>query len=230
MNETQSVVTSNASVLRADDLAQVNPNRVEAAKQGWLLCKDGKRRGANRTLPRTLDQIRDAFWSKASKGAENECWNWLRGVSANGRPIFWVAGKQRIASRVAWILAHGELRNDILVCHKCDNALCVNPRHLFLGTQLINMHDMILKKRKPYGEQSGTPTLKLSEADVTAIRSADVSRPGDVSALGKRFGVDRHHITRIRKGLAWKHLLPDEKRFIGVKSAAVLQAVTEGNA
>lgn len=79
----------------------------------------------------------------------SECILWTGGRWANGRYGYvWLGGKKVIsAHRKAWIDAYGEIPNKLFVCHKCDVPLCVNPKHLFLGTHKDNMQDALKKGR-----------------------------------------------------------------------------------
>lgn len=81
--------------------------------------------------------------------AENGCWEW---IGANDRSFGYgilTVNKNRIRThRLSWKFFHGEIKNGLCICHHCDNPLCVNPDHLFSGTQLDNIKDMELKNRR----------------------------------------------------------------------------------
>jgi hypothetical protein len=95
----------------------------------------------------------DRFKEKMSNQDSNGCINWL-GCRSAGRYGAFIVGKRSDASRkrytahrMSYILFIGEIPEGMCVCHSCDNVLCVNPRHLWLGTQNDNMQDMIKKGR-----------------------------------------------------------------------------------
>ena len=75
------------------------------------------------------------------------CWLWKGSVFASGYGRFSLRQRSMKAHRVAYILFKGEVIEGKIVCHKCDNPLCVNPDHLWLGTFVENTHDMIIKGR-----------------------------------------------------------------------------------
>lgn len=115
--------------------------------------------------------------------------------------------------RLLWIDAHGPIPEGLFVCHHCDNRMCANVDHLFLGTNEENTADKVQKGRQARGasiwknRKSARGTkhgrAKLSEADVLAIR--DESTPYDECAA--KYGVSPSLIRQIRKGEVWTHLL-----------------------
>lgn len=100
------------------------------------------------------------------------------------------------AHRASYEFFKGEIPVGMNVCHSCDNIICVNPDHLWLGTQLENMQDMIRKGRRASAKGKNNPNCKLSKSDVEAIR--DSRRRGDpVRAIAGEFGVTKTHVYRL---------------------------------
>lgn len=86
----------------------------------------------------------ERFWSKVEK--TDTCWLWKASTRA-GYGSFKLNGKVIFAHRFSYELANNGIDKDLMVCHKCDNPLCVNPDHLFLGTNSDNMKDCYSKGR-----------------------------------------------------------------------------------
>ncbi len=120
-----------------------------------------------------------------------------------------VDGTPELAHRVSWRLAYGEIPAGLVLCHKCDNPSCVNPAHLFAGTQRDNINDMLAKRRsskgksfeKRRGENHGM--AKLTRAQVDEIRALYAAGGVLHRELAVRFGVDRSTIGLITRGEHW---------------------------
>lgn len=142
------------------------------------------------------------------------CWLWLRGVNDQGYGKIKIGGKIVLAHRASFA-AFKSSPARMLVCHKCDVPLCVNPEHLFLGTHAVNHADRNSKLRQARGDRQGlrlhpdraprgerNGSAKLSAEQVIDILSSASAG----AALARAYGVSRGLIYSIRKGRIWKHL------------------------
>lgn len=97
-------------------------------------------------LPESFNRVK--FWSRVdrSKG-DDACWEWTGARNGRGYGMCGVGTRYHGAHRVAYTLCSGTIPDGLNVCHHCDNPPCVNPAHLFLGTQSDNMRDCFAKGR-----------------------------------------------------------------------------------
>jgi hypothetical protein len=123
-------------------------------------------------------------------------------VLESGYGQFKLVSKNFRAHRIAFFLATGRQPGEWLVCHKCDNRLCCNPAHLFLGTNADNSADMAEKGRaaKQHGEKHGH--AKLTEEDVVRIRISETT-PTNIAV---EYGVSPSLVCLIRRRAIWKHV------------------------
>jgi hypothetical protein len=85
------------------------------------------------------------FWAKILIGDKEQCWPWTGYTKPTGHGLTSLDNLPIHASRKAWILTHGPIRDGLCVNHRCDNPACCNPDHMYLGTRADNMMDLWLK-------------------------------------------------------------------------------------
>jgi hypothetical protein len=146
----------------------------------------------NRTLP-------ERFWEKVDICGEDECWNWLASKTTTGN--YGQFGSTR-AHRIAWILTNGDIPRGLCVCHKCDNRICCNPKHLFLGTIADNNADRNRKRRQAKGYSM---PHKLTEEKVLEIRELCEKRISR-RKIAKIYNVCHGTINAIYSRRKWRHV------------------------
>lgn len=148
------------------------------------------------------------FYSKFKK-AEG-CWEWTGAKKPSGYGNFFWEGKYWSAHRFSYTLHIGVIPDGDVVCHRCDNPGCVNPAHLFVGTQLKNITDMITKGRGGPATRKGASHLnaKLTDEQVQGIRKQ--RRAGEtLKSIAKDFGVSEATVSLITRGKTWTHLVEE---------------------
>lgn len=148
--------------------------------------------------------IKDRLMSRVTVGGLDDCWIW-GGATQKGYGAIGIGRKVFRAHRVSYEIFKGAIPTGIgyhgtSVCHCCDNPLCVNPSHLFIGQHAENMIDKIVKGRQPRGVLVGS--AKLDEALVAEIRK-DL-RPARVIAV--ECGVSHAAIQKVKNGETWRHV------------------------
>ena len=142
----------------------------------------------------------ERFWAKVNK--TKSCWDWTAYIYHHGYGSFKTKLGTKYAHRLSWTLHFGEIEEGKYVLHKCDNRACVNPDHLFLGTQAENLQDMANKKRSQIGIKHWN--VKLSAFDILEIKRLSDSGLSS-SEIAKKFPVNRRQISRVLSGERWSN-------------------------
>jgi len=151
------------------------------------------------------------FYAKTARNAATGCLEWTAGVDGSGYGKFKIVGSPcRSAHRIAWVAHRGAIPAGMFVCHRCDNRLCVEISHLWLGSCADNAADMVNKGRQCRGVRS--PHAKLTEAHVRAIHADDRFQ----LVIAADYGVTTGQVNSIKVGRTWRHLgLPVIRRGSG---------------
>lgn len=129
---------------------------------------------------------------------ESGCWLWTSVWNQRGYGKFSSGGEYVMAHRRMWELSVGKIPDGMLLCHKCDTPACVNPGHLFVGTQKENIRDAIKKGR--FTQYAKPETMaKITRTQVEEIRADTRS----ACVVSKIYGLSKQQIRRIRSGESW---------------------------
>jgi len=164
-------------------------------------------------LPERPDYARivSRFESKINRDGPNGCWLWTDAPQNTGYGVLNISEKGHsyifTAHRLSYVMNVGPIPTDygpwgLFVCHKCDVRLCVNPDHLFLGTDADNMRDKAEKGRNYRAVGIDAANVKLSPDQVLAIRADTRS----TRAIAKDFGIDYGHVANIKRLKSWREL------------------------
>lgn len=182
-------------------IAQQQKNTLEEAK---LIRKIINK---NHTENREKN-IGERFFGKLSFGI-SDCWFWDGCIDEIGYGRLGKYDGENKAHRISWKLFKGEIPKGMKVLHSCDIRCCVNPDHLFLGTQKDNVRDMMSKKRDRFckprkGELNSLS--KLTDKKVLAMRCMYELEDISFKSLAERFGISTMTAYRAVTKQAWSHL------------------------
>jgi hypothetical protein len=157
-------------------------------------------------MARPKTPIEERFWSKVNR--TDTCWFWMAHIDKDGYGAFsdqtnYIAITHR-AHQWAWILTHGEIPKDLCVLHKreCNNRLCVNPDHLYLGDSQDNADDRVATGRQRTGERCSYH--KITVKDVRDIRFLRISGRMSPAAIAEVYNIGRSTVSEICNRTRWK--------------------------
>ena len=137
------------------------------------------------------------------------CWDFTGSINKWGYGEMHIGGRfnpsHHNAHRISWIVHRGNIPKGLIVCHVCDCRSCCNPEHLFLGTHKDNMQDMIKKGRSNFLKGDKCPWAILTEKKVLEILKM-FEKGFNAVEIGKKFNIDRRHISDIKRGRRWGHV------------------------
>lgn len=171
------------------DKATTRPNSPFRGKNGRLLT-DGER---------------IAFYFSNLPSTPSGCMDWQWGRTGEGYGRLRFQGRPFQAHRVAYILRHGPIPDGASVLHSCDNRVCCNPDHLFLGSHQDNMTDMRRKGRARGARGERQHTARLTAADVLDIREKFAAGVRIIDIARQR-GLHKSHVGQIVHRDIWKHI------------------------
>ncbi len=158
----------------------------------------------------TMKSSAERFWSKVKKASRvtsphvsTPCWNWTASIWSGGYGSFHFEGKDKKSHRHAWELTYGKIPDGLFACHHCDNKICVNPEHLFLGGARENQVDLITKGLRTIACGEGHGEAKLTKRQVIQIKKRR-AKGHLLMAIAKDFNVSRSNISSICLNKSWR--------------------------
>jgi hypothetical protein len=144
----------------------------------------------------TIEYFEDKVIPEPNTG----CHIWTANTNDKGYGLFNFSGKMMSAHRAAYKLYIGEIPEGLHVLHTCDNRLCVNPLHFWLGTNLDNIRDRQKKGRDRYLSGTSHPRSRFSADEIKAIRESKLTQ----KELAKQYNTCQQHISQIKRNELYK--------------------------
>ena len=148
--------------------------------------------------------LESRFWHSVKKAGAKDCWEWIGAISGSGYGHVQHKGRSLLAHRVAWQLTNGSIPEGLLICHVCDNRICVNPEHLFIGTYASNYHDSAAKGRNTRGTKNAMTAL--TENEVLELRAQYSTQNFTLAKLASMYNMSQSGIFHIVKRETWAWL------------------------
>ena len=172
---------------------------------GFFFVRENKKLARRPTIELLRISARDQarFWANVER-RRCGCWIWTGASTNGGYGVISLGGRKGAnvrAPRISYFLANGEFDETLYILHRCDTPACVNPDHLFIGTQDDNMKDMFAKGRGRPGHVPGAKNgcAKITTETAAAIRVA----LGSLREIGERFGISKSQVWEIKNGMSW---------------------------
>jgi hypothetical protein len=148
-----------------------------------------------------LQEFNDSIIRCGSTG----CWIWTGKLSSVGRAVITLGARLHHAARFAYVAINDKPIGQMYACHSCDNILCVNPEHLWLGTAADNSQDMVRKGRQR--DQRGVKhnLHVLDDNTVRAIRK-ELKEGKSIAVVSGMFGVSKHCVFCVKHRKTWSHV------------------------
>ena len=152
--------------------------------------------------------------SISSEHVNSPCWSWRGTITEKGYGVAYVGGKRMFAHRASWFLFNGVIPPGQCVCHHCDNRICVNPEHLFIGDNNDNVQDsaqkgrrkFVVKTNSGYSVKRSHPHAKLTIDKANEIRRLYSEGKMSQRAIGNMFGVVQTIVSRVVSGELWPYI------------------------
>lgn len=138
-----------------------------------------------------------------ARGIDSKCWEWEGHIHNSGYGRITHNRKTQYAHRFYWELINGDIPTGLDVCHTCDNKLCVNPDHLFLGSRKANMVDAMIKGRMQRGEDRYNSVLSESMVRLARERYA---KGEQITRIAASMGVGKTTLGCAIRKKTWRHL------------------------
>lgn len=152
-------------------------------------------------------KVLDRFWSKIDKSAgDGACWPWLFGLTSDGYAVYKIPGRGFVYAHRLVCELEGRLKvgSKLWACHKCDNPRCCNPRHIFIGTRMDNIRDMVNKNRQQKGTRHAN--AKANEKLVKQIRFLVKTKGMTCTDVARMVGLSIVCVWKIANRVSWKHV------------------------